>query len=262
MAVLKIRMCSKKLMRNVNFNVILPFDKEHFDGNTHSIPTPLKTIYLLHGIFGDADSWLYSTNIVSLATEKNLAVVLPSGENMFYLDKEFENNFYGQFIGEELVEMTRLMFPLSHKREDTFICGLSMGGYGAIRNGLKYSHVFGAVAGLSSALITENLNKFNDEDISIRKKSFAKSIFGDLDLVSTSDKSPKYIAEKFANNKEDFPKLFLSCGTEDSLINENRDFKEYLEKLNLPLTYEELPGGHTWDYWDKAIVRVLDWLNI
>ena len=71
------------------------------------------------------------------ANERGLCVVMPSGENMFYVDQEHTHNHYSQFIGEELVEMTRAMFPLSHKKEDTFIAGLSMGGYGAIVNWFK-----------------------------------------------------------------------------------------------------------------------------
>lgn len=78
---------------------------------------------------------------------------MPSGENRFYLDDEKSGELYGEFIGKELVEFTRKLFPLSDKREDTFIAGLSMGGYGAIRNGLKYAENFGCVIGLSAALV-------------------------------------------------------------------------------------------------------------
>lgn len=78
-------------------------------------------------------------------------MVMPSGDNAFYVDQPKGHNNYGEYIGQELVRLTRKMFPLSRKREDTFIGGLSMGGYGALRNGLKYSDTFGAVIALSGA---------------------------------------------------------------------------------------------------------------
>ena len=93
------------------------------------------------------------TRIQAWAEANDLAVIMPSGENRFYLDDEKSGELYGEFIGKELVEFTRKLFPLSDKREDTFIAGLSMGGYGAIRNGLKYAENFGCVIGLSAALV-------------------------------------------------------------------------------------------------------------
>lgn len=90
---------------------------------------------------------------------ENLAVVMPAGENAFYVDQPSIGAMHGQFIGEELVEITRKMFPLSRKREDTFIGGLSMGGFGALRNGLKYHDTFGAVICLSGALHVLEIRK-------------------------------------------------------------------------------------------------------
>lgn len=261
MAILKARICSKKLMRNVNINIILPVDKEDFSGKKFNNTGPFKTLYLLHGIFGDGESWLYNTNINKYAMNKNIAVIMPSGENMFYVDKEDEHNLYGQFIGEELVDLTRLMFNLSTKREDTYIAGLSMGGYGAIRNGLKYSHNFSHVAGLSSALIVDELKNFtNNTEQTIRKKSFVESIFGDITDIETSDKNPKYILNKFVKSSKEFPKLYLTCGTEDPLLEENRKFASFVQELNLDCTYEEYAGKHDWPYWDMTIQKVLEWL--
>lgn len=80
-----------------------------------------KTLYLLHGIIGDNTDWLYGTRIQRFANELDLCVVMPAGENSFYVDKPWTAQMYGQFIGEELVEFTRKTFLLSDKREDTFI---------------------------------------------------------------------------------------------------------------------------------------------
>ena len=155
MALLEVNFFSKALMRPVTMNVILPADKVFFEEETEEDEKPFKTLYLLHGVMGNYTDWVTGTCIKRWAEEKNLAVVMPSGANMFYMDHPEVNENYSEFIGKELVKITRRMFPLSHKKEDTFIAGLSMGGYGAIRNGLKYHDTFGYIAGLSSAMILE-----------------------------------------------------------------------------------------------------------
>ena len=143
MALLEVNFFSKALMRPVTMNVILPADKVFFEEETEEDEKPFKTLYLLHGVMGNYTDWVTGTCIKRWAEEKNLAVVMPSGANMFYMDHPEVNENYSEFIGKELVKITRRMFPLSHKKEDTFIAGLSMGGYGAIRNGLKYHDTFG-----------------------------------------------------------------------------------------------------------------------
>ena len=151
MALMEVNFFSKALMRPVTMNVILPADKVFFGEETEEENKPFKTLYLLHGVMGNYTDWVTGTCIKRWAEEKNLAVVMPSGANMFYMDHPNANENYSEFIGKELVKITRRMFPLSHKKEDTFIAGLSMGGYGAIRNGLKYHDTFGYIAEIGRA---------------------------------------------------------------------------------------------------------------
>ena len=154
MALIQTTYFSKALSRNVTFTAVIPAPKMVFPGMPAPEKKPFKTLYLLHGILGNHADWSSCSRIRMLAEEKNLAVMMPSGENSFYVDDEVRGNMFGEFIGVDLVEATREIFKLSDKREDTYIAGLSMGGYGAIRNGLKYCDTFSHVAGLSSALIT------------------------------------------------------------------------------------------------------------
>ena len=148
MALIQATFMSNALKRTVPIQVILPVDK--LIGEEMK---PFKTLYLLHGLFGSYHDWNSNTRIQRWAQDQNLAVVMPSADNSFYIDYDMlPNSEYGKFVGEELVQVTRAMFHLSNKREDTFIAGLSMGGFGAIRNGLKYSETFGYIAGLSSAI--------------------------------------------------------------------------------------------------------------
>ena len=171
--------------------------------------------------------WIDGTRIQRWAQEKNLAVVMPAGENRFYVDNPREGAYFGEYIGRELVEMTRKMFPLSEKREDTFIAGLSMGGYGAIRNGLKYHKTFSHIAGLSSGIMLEDiLNSTNEPVMPFMRRSYYESVFGDLSQLEGSDMDYKALICKLKEEKADIPKIYLCCGTEDFLLKYNRDYRD------------------------------------
>jgi S-formylglutathione hydrolase FrmB len=263
MALIQINFLSKSLMRTVPINVILPVDKMTFPGMPVREDKPYKTLYLLHGVFGNYTDWLSGTNIQRWAEEKDLVVVMPSGDNAFYVDNPGMNNYYGEFVGKELVEITRKMFPLSHKREDTYIAGLSMGGYGAVRNGLKYSDTFGCIAGLSSALITDGIeSRTNDNPFFLNSRSYAEGCFGDLAKVADSDKNPKWLVKKLVEEKANIPKIYLACGEDDHLLGANEDFKNFLEDHGVNFTYEVGPGAHEWDFWNRYIKKVVDWLPL
>ncbi|MDD7740025.1 MAG: alpha/beta hydrolase-fold protein [Fusicatenibacter sp.] len=264
MALVQASIFSKSLMRTVTIWAVIPSDKMDFEGKSMREEKPFKTLYLLHGIFGDHTDWVSGTRIARWAQDANLAVIMPAGENLFYLDNPNNGEKFGEFIGQELIDLTRKLFPLSRKREDTFIAGLSMGGYGAIRNGLKYHENFGAIAGLSSALIldgavnsTENL-----QAPYTFRTSYYRSIFGDLDQLKGSDKDPAALVRQLKAEGAEFPAMYLCCGTDDSLLEANREFHKVLVEEGVDVTYEEGPGAHEWDFWDRYIKRVLEWLPL
>mgnify|MGYP004465458303 FL=1 len=262
MAIIEVNFISKCLMRTVTFNAIIPVDK--FGPQTENAEQkPLKTLYLLHGIFGNYTDWVNGTRIQAWAEANDLAVIMPSGENRFYLDDEKSGELYGEFIGKELVEFTRKLFPLSDKREDTFIAGLSMGGYGAIRNGLKYAENFGCVIGLSAALVHDTWKDAdNSAPIFTFRRNYYEAIFGEYDKVKGSDKDPKALLLKLKEEGRPVPKMYLCCGTEDNLVTANRDFRDFLNENGVDLTYVEGPGKHDWVFWDTYIKKVLDWLPL
>lgn len=262
MAIIEVNFISKCLMRTVTFNAIIPVDK--FGPQAENAEQkPLKTLYLLHGIFGNYTDWVNGTRIQAWAEANDLAVIMPSGENRFYLDDEKSGELYGEFIGKELVEFTRKLFPLSDKREDTFIAGLSMGGYGAIRNGLKYAENFGCVIGLSAALVHDTWKDAdNSAPIFTFRRNYYEAIFGEYDQVKGSDKDPKALLLKLKEEGRPVPKMYLCCGTEDGLVTANRDLRDFLNENGVDLTYVEGPGKHDWVFWDTYIKKVLDWLPL
>ena len=261
MALLHCNFMSRSLGRPVPIQVILPTDK--MAGPQGQAPQgPFKTLYLLHGIFGDETDWVCGTRLQSWAQDRNLAVVMPAGENSFYVDNPRASRLYGTYIGKELVDFTRRTFPLSAKREDTFIGGLSMGGFGAIVNGLQNPETFGAVCALSSALILDSMMENKEyTDFLMTNKGYYESVFGDLDQVRGSDMDYDALAEKVAKEPVK-PRFYMACGTEDGLIGVNRAFRDHLQGLGFDVTYEEGPGVHDWYFWDKYILKAMEWLPL
>lgn len=240
----------KSLQRRTSISVILPSDNIHFLQDTEEIvPKPYKTLYLLHGLYGSDDIFLANTSIQKFAEDNGIAIVIPCGENSFYVDNEKAHAYYGEYVGQELLDITRNIFPLSDKREDTFIAGFSMGGYGAIRNGLKYSQNFSKIGMISAALITDDIINYTDDNNVLRSKQFYESVFDDLNKLQGSDKDPKALIK----NCNNIPDIFMACGVDDFLYEKNVDFYEFLNSENVNVSFVEASGEHTWEFCDKHI---------
>ncbi len=245
--------------RSVPINVMLPVDNAGpgvlpADYNTG----PYKTLYLLHGYMGNCTDWLLNSNVAELSQQFNIAIVMPSGENGFYVDFEKAGIMGGQFIGEELVRFTRELFPLSHKREDTIIGGLSMGGFGSLRNSLKYNEVFGHAIVLSAPETIHNAIESTYElNFMGIGRGYYESVFGDIDSILESDKCPAHLAKTLVESGGVIPDMYIACGYNDMLADENRNLVEYLRSVGLPLTYEEGPGTHEWAFWRPFLKRGL-----
>lgn len=266
MAVFQVNFMAETLGRTVPLYVVLPTDKVYFPGmKKREEGKPYKTLYLLHGIIGNYTDWLYGTRIQRWAQERDLAVVMPSGDNCFYLDQPWNGNMYGEFIGRELVAFTRKTFPLSHQKEDTYIGGLSMGGFGAMRNGLKYHQTFGRIISLSGAFILDEtfLEKTDSPRFPSETEEFRHSCFGpDLEAALCSDKNPSVLAAQLVQEKKDIPGIYMACGMQDPLLKQNKLFSETLDKLGIAHTFETGTGAHEWDFWDAYIKKALDWLPL
>ncbi|PDO10142.1 MAG: acetylesterase [Candidatus Reconcilbacillus cellulovorans] len=261
MAYLQVNFFSEALDRKTTFHALIPID--HWKGRDvgrNERPAPLKSLYLLCGYSGDEMDWIHYSTVRSLSEQYNVAVFMPEGGNFFYLDDVEKGECFGAFIGKELVEYTRKLFPLSVNREDTWIGGLSMGGYGALRNGLKYAETFGRIIALSSALITYRIAGRNgDTAVDGRDVRYFRRVFGDLDRVLGSDKDPEALVLKLKEAKASLPRIYMACGTEDFLLDVNRRFRDFLMKENVEFVYEEGPGEHSWDFWNKTLKSGLRW---
>lgn len=263
MAVFDITFFSNSLRRLVPLTAVIPIEEVDIPGFPKIDKSrPFRALYLLHGFSGTHKDWLHGSRIEQLAMMHNIAVFCPSGENSFYLDDTLRGALYEQLVCKELIDFTRRTFPISNKREDTSIGGLSMGGYGALRSGLKHSDVFGSIIALSSALITDGIEMIvQQQDNPIASPAYYIHTFGKLEEIKGSDVDPKALAKKVLDEKAPVPNIYMACGTEDILIAENRDFHTSLSIIGMKHVYLESPGIHSWAFWDDYIEKALLWLD-
>ena len=263
MALLQVNYVSRALMRTVTLHVVLPVDKFASEHAPYRPARAFPTLYLLHGLLGNYTDWVTGTRVQRWAEARDLAVVMPSGDNHFYVDQPGTHDLYGEFIGRELVEITRRMFPLSPRREDTFIGGLSMGGYGALRNGLKYHDTFGAVAALSTANIVARMDGFTDDAPNFNNRtSYLEGLFGPRAGIPGSDADLTALAHKLRGLPDEQPRIYLACGDADDLLGLNVQLRDELRDDGFAVTWRQAPGGHEWDFWDSQIRQVIDWLPL
>ena len=252
MAIIEVNFISKCLMRVVTFNAIIPVDK--FGPQAENAEQkPLKTLYLLHGIFGNYTDWVNGTRIQAWAEANDLAVIMPSGENRFYLDDEKSGELYGEFIGKELVEFTRKLFPLSDKREDTFIAGLSMGGYGTLKCVLQTPERYAGAAAFSAVA---DIEEFVAVQTPAEKREL-QAVFGQS-LEIPADCNLLALAEKADAAR--LPKLYMACGEQDALYAANVRLADKLTALGADIRFEHWTGIHNWEFWDAAVGKALDHL--
>jgi len=218
----------------------------------HKFPT----LTLLHGLSDDHTIWQRRTSIERYAEEKGLAVVMPAVHRSFYTD--MRNGYrYWTHVSEEVSARARDMFPLSAKREENFVAGLSMGGYGAFKMALRHPERFAAAASLSGALDIASLFTTTPDPA---WETEMRTVFGDLETIAGSDNDLLQLATQVAPSNQPKPRLVQWCGTEDALYPINLKFLDFMQTLPFDYTYTEGPGGHTWDQWDAQIQNVLDWL--
>jgi len=210
------------------------------------------TLYLLHGLSDDDTIWTRHTSIERYAAELGLAVIMPQVHRSFYADEAQGNRFW-TFLSEELPSIVNRFFRLSPRREDTFLAGLSMGGYGAFKWALRQPHRFAAAASLSGAL---DMARRSQEEWP-GDPGFFKRVFGEAPVAGTVNDLNWLIAQA-----SDVPRLYVCCGAEDPLYADNLTFVGACRAQNVAVTTDFGPGEHDWAYWDTKIQDVLAWLHV
>lgn len=256
MSVLKVSYASMSLFRTVNLEVILPVESYGDKVQAAQKPKFFKTLYLLNGFGGNQEDWLDYSLLRNLAEKNNLAIVLPAGENSFYEDQAGTGGQHGELVGKELVEFTRRILPLSTNREDTYIGGLSMGGYGALYNGAIYNKLFSKVAVLSPSadcydLIMNHPQMFD--------KELFENTFGSKHDYYSSDWDLNNIYRRLPC--EQVPKLLIACGEQDDLVGAGVErFRGMLKKAGIPFVDYRGEGNHEFGYWSSQLDKLFSFL--
>ena len=261
---------AQSIMQHANFAYCLPYDTEMEEVKDPSCyERETKSLILLHGLTGTDTDWLFGGLAQMLSYQYNLAIFMPTTGNSFYLDKGYEGGNFCTYVGEELPDFINKVFGFCEKRENTFIGGLSMGGYGSIHTAFTYPDRFSGIIALSSALVIKAVasdhrfaikddaaeDQENDPVRDVLPNGMLLDIYGDPDKLIGSDKDPEAQYLKLKKEGKDIPELYFAVGTEDALLEANRDFDRFLAKEGADYRYEEGPGKHDWFFWNEYVER-------
>jgi S-formylglutathione hydrolase FrmB len=240
---------SQLLMRTVSYRVILPSD---YDRTKERYPV----IYLLHGLFGHFDNWTEKTALARHAGQYKFVIVTPEGGDGWYTDSAtVTNDRYESYIVKELIPDIDKRYRSIADRSHRFIAGLSMGGYGSIKFGLKYPEMFSLVGSFSGAL-----SPMEAESMSGIRPSVV-SVFGQDNNSTQSENDIFTLLPKAVEDRSAIPYIYFSCGTEDPFLKINRDFDTLLLAKKVPHEFRETPGGHNWTFWDEQVAEFLRLAN-
>ncbi len=256
MALIHVDFFSEVLGMSSQLDVILP-QKTHGEIGIASAAKKEKypVLYLLHGMTDNQSTWQRNTSIERYAAEKGIAVVMPCCHLGWYTDMKYGFRYF-TYISQEVPDVCRKFFPcISDLREDHFVAGNSMGGYGALKLALSCPDRFCAAASLSGGVDASSCASRNQDSF---YPSLWEDIFGPQETIAGSRNDLHALAESL--KPEERPRLYMWCGTEDFLYDQNQAFRDFLKGLSYDLTYRESFGDHSWKYWDIQIQEILDWM--
>lgn len=222
-----------------NYSFLLPPDRE--DGEYFPL------LILLHGQNASHKDWFERTQIVRYSSDYRMIAACPDGADGWYTDAFDGNADYERDVTGCFFPHLMSSFPIHLKASRKALCGISMGGYGALKIALKNPELFGTAVSISGGL-----------DITSRNE--VHSVFGDPEKhrIHRRMNSISFLAEDALSR---FPsertRIYICCGLNDPLLEANRMIHNHLLFSGYGHTYYEWPGYHTWTYWNRAIKRLL-----
>lgn len=242
---------SAMLARATDVHVFLPFHDGYPD-----VEGPFPTLYFLPGYSANAEELATCLPFRRMSSQYGIAVVIPDGENSFYTDHPERATLNGSFVAQELVDVTRRLFPrLSQRREDTYIGGISMGGYGAAVHGLNNHETFSKIVMMSPAIEADTLLNGAGEGLAGAVPGVLfQTVLGGAQAYGESCRNPRYSIEKLKAEGGEIPRMHLCCGKQDALVyGACQSFRGFLERQGVCLSYEEGDGLHDVPYWDEHL---------
>lgn len=271
----KFNFLSQALMKQTNVTMILPtwtlLDDINGKAKSYIPGAKFQTMYLFHGGTGDDSDYVNFSNIVRYADDHKMAVIMPCGYNSGYEDINIDAfpwpSRYWEYVFEELPRVCASMFPISTKREDTFVAGLSMGAMAATKWAVYGSERCSAAllmsgGGLETNKIMNVVNQFNNgkTDFTIDEEILAAQ---GIKLVDTDNELYR-TAKRNADEGKTLPKIIMTCGGDDFMRSFVYICRDLLKGYGYDVMYEEVPGYvHEWDFWDLSLRKAFnEWLPI
>ncbi len=217
----------------------------------------IPVVLLLHGVYGSHWSWAHQAGVhftaqtmIDDGTIQPMILAMPSdglfGDGSGYL--RHTNADYEKWIVQEVPQALRALLPAVTEKSEFYIAGLSMGGYGAMRLGAKYPHIFKAFSGLSSITEFAQIEAFCEP--------------GTFDRLVARVESPESVLETLLAHRATLRPFRFDCGTEDSLFEANQSLHTALDHYGVEHTFESMPGGHNWAYWERNIAVTLHYFSL
>jgi S-formylglutathione hydrolase FrmB len=250
----RLELKSGLLGRSIDYRVLYPVNYQR-EGNAEK---RFPVLYLLHGFSGHNSNWIEKSGIALYATHYDLFVVFVEGDDGWYTDSAtVPADKYESYIVRELLPEIEKRFRVSGEREGRAVAGLSMGGYGALKFGFKYPEKFSFVASMSGAFDAASWKDSDLKAFEAIRQSINKTFGPENSPTRLSNDLVKLTKEASPERIKLLPYIYLDCGTEDFLFQTNRDYSALLSTQKIPHEYRQLPGAHSWPYWDQQIREIL-----
>lgn len=253
MALFQIDFYSEVLQMATNMQVILPqnISRHGFSGATEA---GFPSLLLLHGMHGDHTSWTRRTSIERYLDGTPLAVIMPAAHLSFYTDM-VHGGKYETYFREELPKIIHEFFPqISQRREDTYIGGLSMGGYGAVKLALRSPERYSKAVSFSGPLDLVLQSKY------VEMNEFWANLFGSVEQLTGSVNDLPALAAETVKTASQLPEFYFWCGKDDPLYPISKSGEDAFRALGYSVESHTSDGAHTWDCWDREIEHAIPWL--
>ena len=260
MALLNCNFCSSVLGKNTSLTVLLP-ERRHQPRVVEDKKFPV--LYALHGLGQDHTNWQRDGFLEHLLKEEDVIVVMPDCERSFYTDSKYGYQYF-TYLTEELPLIVGNYFPASRRREDTYIAGISMGGYGALKAAFWRPDLYAAVASLSAAVdpwkatnaTPAGMYSCTDFVDNIR------NIFGDEQTFHNSENDLFRSFDKMKKSGAPMPRIFMCCGEQDFMYELNKQLYAHIKETGVSAEFAAGNGIHSWDYWNKIMPMTLEKLGL
>jgi len=234
----------------MNYWVVLPEDYQEHPSQQYPV------LYMLHGHGGAPIESIQNSHLLEYIRPQRWILIMPDGKDSYYTNAaEKLGDKFEDYIVQDLVSDVETKFRALPKREGRMLAGISMGGFGAEKIGLRHPETYRLIGALSSPA-----------DATRRKFSYRRPVnsyvfwknFGPMGSQTRRDNDPFLLAALHSANQTAMPFFYLGCGTQDNLEKVNHQLAKVFEAHHIPHTYREFSGGHDWLYWDRALQDMVE----